>query len=477
MTRFAPRDPATLTDDQQRMLRAGSRRDVEGWVLLHLEGAPRDRGFAHGWLLAPELADALRVIRQLLVFDTGADLAWFGQAAVEMWHDKLPDELEAELRGILEGAQAAGVAITWPELLAWNGYPELICQWWPLPDKTYPKARPPGPHHGHAVVARRGLGRRTPHHCSAFVATGSYTADGGIVAAHTTWQRFANGDAYNVIIDLRPDQGQRVLMQSVPGYIASSTDFGFNGAGLVVTETSLNASGFDEDGTPEFVRARIAQQYATTIDEWVELFLRGNNGGYAGGWLLAETGTGRIGRCEVTIHATLDDPPLAIQQDGHFTGFNLAWDPVVRNRYCSDPGAWSDVLDSGARRVRFAALMEQLKGRLDASLARRVIADHHDVYLDAADHPCSRTICGHLDDDDGRFGGGGQGPWYPWGSLDGKAVDTSLVANRQLDVRWGRACGRPLDVRAFLAAHPQYDWLDGLMKDRPARPWTTVAGR
>lgn len=468
---FQTADPSTLSEEQQGWLQRAWRRDVEGWVFLHIEGAPYARGFAHGWLLAPELADALRVIEQLLVFDTGATLDYFGLAATEMWDGRLDPELEQELRGILAGAQAAGVDVDWPRLLAWNGYPELICQWWPLPDKKFPKKPLPGRNCGRPKISQRGVSVAPPHHCSAFVATGSYTADGGIVAAHTTWQRFANGDAYNVVIDLVPDSGHRVLMQSVPGYVASSTDFGFNAAGLVVTETSLNAAGFDETGgVPEFIRARRAQQHASTIDEWAKLFLDGNNGGYAGGWLLAEARTGRIGRCEVTYghHA------LVSKSDGHYTGFNLAWDPVIRNQACSDPGAWSDVTDSGARRVRYAALMEQLKGQLDASLAHRVIGDHFDEYQQQDDHPCSRTICGHLDNDDGD--NHGQGPWYPWGSLDGKAVDLDLVNAWQMDVRWGRACGQPLDVRSFLAAHPQYDWLRGLMKDRPTRPWTTFVG-
>ena len=28
---------------------------------------------------------------------------------------------------------------------------------------------------------------------------------------------------------------------------------------------------------------------------------------------------------------------------------------------------------------------------------------------------------------------------------------------------------------AFLAAHPQFDWMTGLLKSRPAQPWTEFA--
>src|SRR5258708_17483527 len=38
-----------------------------GWTYVHLEGSPSEIGFQHGYLLAPEIADALEAIR---LFDT-----------------------------------------------------------------------------------------------------------------------------------------------------------------------------------------------------------------------------------------------------------------------------------------------------------------------------------------------------------------------------------------------------------------------
>ena len=103
-------------------------------------------------------------------------------------------------------------------------------------------------------------------------------------------------------------------------------------------------------------------------------------------------------------------------------------------------------------------------------MAKAIIADHQDVYLNA-EFPCGRTICGHFDNDDQRYGGGGHGPYYPWGSLDGKVTTGELALDMTLLARWGRACGAPLDAGRFLADHPQYRWLQGYMKDRPTRPW------
>src|SRR5260370_32943409 len=37
--------------------------------------------------------------------------------------------------------------------------------------------------------------------------------------------------------------------------------------------------------------------------------------------------------------------------------------------------------------------------------------------------------------------------------------------------RWGSACGRAFDAEKFLSAHPQFDWMRGILKSRPAQRW------
>ena len=118
------------------------RHDTEGWCAVSIHGAARDRGFQHGYLLAGELRKALREIDFLLRLDTGVGFDWFAENAARMYMQVLPgsadgfgDEILAELEGIVEGANAAAGEgdrrLTLAELLGWNGYPEMICQWWP----------------------------------------------------------------------------------------------------------------------------------------------------------------------------------------------------------------------------------------------------------------------------------------------------------------------------------------------------------
>ena len=96
-----------------------------------------------------------------------------------------------------------------------------------------------------------------PGNCSAFIATGSYTKDGRIVMGHNAWTNYVVGTRWNIVFDLKPESGSRILMDGLPGVIASDDDFGVTSAGMLITETTITQfEGWDPNGKPEFVRAR-----------------------------------------------------------------------------------------------------------------------------------------------------------------------------------------------------------------------------
>ena len=480
---------------ERAVLARAERRDDHGWIYLHIEGSPFDRGFQHGYLLADELRAAIRSLTRLIYMDTGVRFEWFAKNAELLYAEMLASnaggrvtdgsgsEILAELEGIVAGANRRrgpdDDELTMAALLAWNAYPLMICQWFPAVMAGQVKAPHPLPSANPGELPPQfATGRAALHHfrhsCSAFVATGGkWTVDGRIVVAHTTWQRFANSDAYNVVIDLVPDGGSRMLMQTSPGYVFSGTDFCVTSAGLVVTETSINANGIDPTGLPEFWRVRRACQYATSIADWRGLFRDGNDGGYVNSWLLADSGRNEIACYELTLHHDVLHGP---KKNGYFAGFNIALDARVRNLDGSPPTGWDNILMSGSRRVRFDQLLAEHRGRIDATVARAVISDHGDPYL-RVDMPSSRTICGHLDNDDAHVGSSQPGPFYPWGSSDGKVTTAEMVDDLSFSARWGRACGTPLDTRSFFDAHPEYDWMRELTKDRPTQPWVQFAAQ
>src|SRR5258708_16719710 len=52
-----------------------------GWVYVHLEGSPADIGYQHGFLLAPEIQDALKAVQLLDTHNTNRDWDFFRKTA------------------------------------------------------------------------------------------------------------------------------------------------------------------------------------------------------------------------------------------------------------------------------------------------------------------------------------------------------------------------------------------------------------
>jgi hypothetical protein len=427
---------------------AGSWRGEErnGWIPVRLAGEPAQIGFQHGYLLAPEVADALAAQELLLVHDTKRDWATLRAAAEKVLWPRVEEEYRQELRGIAEGLTARGVRADLWDVLVLNANLELgyYTRWL---DKAKPAA--------------------TPERCSAFVATGSWTRDHRPVIAHNNWSGYLEGERWNVVFDLRPTHGQRILMDGMPGLIHSGDDFGMNAAGIAITETTISEfRGFDPAGVPEFVRARKAMQYATGIDDFDRIMRAGNNGGYANTWLVADTARNEIARLELgLVHMTLERTT-----DGVFFGANFPIDPGLAAEETDFP-AHDPAVSACARRTRWEQLMPEFKGRIDLAAAKRFLADHVDAYAGKADAPSERTLCGHVD-----LSPRGMKPWQdefgPAGTVQAKAADAAMVGRMELEAAMGHPCGLDFHAAEHLARYPQHAWQKGLLRDLPSRPWT-----
>ncbi len=257
----------------------GYRFERDGWIYVHLEGSPLEIGYQHGYLLAPEVAEAFAVVRLEMTHDTGRDWDFFRRVAHQMLWPKIDSEYQQELRGMVNGLRVQGTNLDLDDLVAFNAFSEL-------PDYYVPWLS--------SQEHKRPSTHETPEHCSAFVATGSWTKNHDIVMAHSNWTTYMEGSRWRIIFDIVPRSGYRILMDGFPGAIASDDDFGVNSAGMMITETTIsNFHGWDPTGKPEFVRARKAMQYADSIDSYVKIMLDENNGGYANDWLLGDRKTGR----------------------------------------------------------------------------------------------------------------------------------------------------------------------------------------
>ena len=449
--------PATVlgsgTGDEVR-LRGGYRIERDGWVFVHLEGTPERLGYQHGYLLAAEVADLLRVNKAFLEKTTGRDWAFYRRAAEQMLWKGVAPEYRREIDAIAEGLAVRGVAADRWDLVALNALEELPYYYVPWLDKR--EGKPPTTH--------------APGNCSAFIATGGQTRDGRIVMAHNAWTNYVVGTRWNVVFDLVPERGHRILMDGLPGVIASNSDFGVNSAGLLVTETTIaQFEGWDPAGRPEFARAREALQYGDSIDGFVRIMLDGNNGGYANGWLIGDNTTGEIARFELGLKRH----DLRRTRDGYFAGANFPVDPKLIAEETRFEPAKEDY-SPNTRRKRWDQLMSEFRGQIDIEAARAVVTDVHDV-ITGKPGASERTLCGCVETSPRGVPEWEWGPYYPGGTVQAKAIDATMARRMEFWAAIGHHGAPDFVAGDFLGRRPEYAWMRGLLQDLPSRPWGRFA--
>jgi hypothetical protein len=445
---FGKQGPDAANDPR---LKNAYRFERAGWVYVHLEGSAADIGFQHGYLLAAEIEDGFKAIQFLETRGTKRDWNFFRDAAQNVLWPHIEAEYRQELQGIAEGLKARGVSMDLWDVVALNAKEEL-------PDYYVPTMERQEKHSAASLKA--------PGHCSAFVATGSWTKDHKPVIAHNNWSAFPDGSRWTVIFDIVPAKGYRMLMDGFPGIIVSDDDFTINAAGLIVTETTITGfSLYDPNGIPEFVRARKAMQYASSIDDFVRIMLDGNNGGYANDWLLADNKTGEVARFELGLKLHR----VWRSKDGYFVGSNFPSDPeLIRKETNFNPNDPSSSMN--ARHKRWDELMAQNKGRIDVALAQQFLADHWDSYA-SKQEANERTLCGHIEDSPRGVPQWNRTPYYPDGAVTGKAADSTMTKNMEFVARAGHPCGQDFIAEKFLAAHSEYEWIRPALKDMKGNPW------
>lgn len=437
-----------------RLGKSFRRPPVNGWTLVHLEGRPQEVGFQHGYWLAEEIVDMANVAELELKHDTHKEWSFFRDEARLMMWPHIEEEYREELQGITDGIRARGKTLDLWDIVALNGLLE-----WSYYTKWYARE------HGDSSASNI----PKPERCSAFVATGSYTRDGKVIIAHNNWSGYLDGSRWTIVFDIVPAGGHRILMDGLPGLIASDDDFGINSAGIMITETTITGfEGYDPGGIPEFVRARKAMQYSSSIDDFWRIMVEGNNGGYANDWLVADVRTNEIASLELG----LKNVTLERTRDGYFVGANF---PI--NGKLARQETTCDVGDSGisciARRTRWEQLMSGEKGKIDVEAAKRFLSDHYDAYA-KKEGPNERTLCGHVDLSP-RGMDDWQPPYGPAGAVQNKIADAVLGRQMSFHAAAGHACGVDFKASEFLAAHPEFNWQKELLRDLPSLPWTEVS--
>jgi hypothetical protein len=443
-----------LTNEQKTWLTKASRTEKNGWIVVHLEGTPEAIGFQQGYLLANEIADLRGAMIMCYGKRTGRTWDFYRTESKRIFWSKTPEEYQNEIDGIVSGANCklGIVKIDRSDIIAMNSILEMSDYYVPwLNSKENPKAPDPAPQ----------------GHCSAIAATGSWTKDRKIVMAHNNWCPYVIGQRWNIILDIVPEKGNRVIMDALPGFIHSGDDFYINSAGLIVTETTITQfKGFDTTGVAEFVRARKAIQYATSIDEWVNTMKKMNNGGYANDWLIGDNKTGEIARLELGLKNQF----LERTKDGFFVGANFP----VNEKLIKEETTFNTSLPNtspNTRKLRWEGLIKEYKGEIDVHLAMKFMGDHYDTWR-KKEKASGLTLCGHFDEDEAEALYWGQSKFDPSGAVQGKATDGTLARNMQLWAIIGHPCGEAFIAKEYFERHPEFKYQMEFLHDMPGQIWT-----
>jgi hypothetical protein len=441
-------------------LKNGFSYNQDGWKYVSIRGGPLERGYAYGYLCAPDFKSIQNMLHFFIMESYGE--TWenmiidVNKDFKEMIHKHF-NEFYQEMQGIANGCNAGGTNTTIDEIIAWNFYCSI----------PYWYSSRSGDHVGKEGGGTTGGAKDK---CSAFIAVGDYTADGKIVAAHNSFCDFIDGQYSNVILDINPTNGFRILMQTSACWIWSGTDFFITSKGILGTETTIGGFKVYEKKFPIGFRIRKAMQYGNTLDEYVTSLLDGNSGDYANSWLFGDTNTNEIMRIELGLKYH----NIERTKNGFYIGFNATYDPRIRNIECDNSGFYDIRRHQGARQVRLGQLMDTHKGKLNIEIAKLIISDHYDVYLHKDNNPCSRTVCSHYNLDAREYMSQADRPkpFAQHGAVDGAIVDSTLAKNMSFVMRWGNSCGIPFDKNEYCDKNMQWNVFRPYLFDRPTQQWS-----
>ena len=502
-------------------IKNGVKSEINGWKCITIKGAPYARGYAHGHLVAKELEEICDMLKYSLYEDYGRPLETFIEISNDFFKPQIKTnfpELYEEMEGIAKGSgQSIDFIVMWNCFVSLDylyaslsqilearndqalneKYEKLLdihldgLKTWSYGSSQLSKISGEGGS-GEGGSGEGGSGERrgasskvarmkkskcgewngADDRCSSFIAVGSYTKDGKIVCAHNTFDNFIDGQYFNIIITIVPSSGHRMMFQSAPGYIFSGTDFFTCSSGIFGTETTLGGFNAYENKDPICCRIRQAMQYGNTLDEYVAYLTKNNSGDYASTWYFGDTNTNEIMRIELGLKYT----PVERTKNGYFIGFNAAYDPRIRNLESVNSGYDDIRRHQGARRVRLEQLMREHKGAIDENVAKQIIADHYDVYLNKI-NLCSRTVCSHYELDDRAFMSQSDRPkpYAPRGAVDGKVITSDLARELKFMGIWGSSCGTPFYKDEFCERNLQWEPLKPYLHDRISQPWTTFS--
>ena len=265
------------------------RYEDKGWIFVHIEGKPYQRGYQYGSLLADEIK---LFINKLAISGNNSDPAgaWSQRrfATDALLLRKYEEEYLTEMKGIADGAAKAGAKVFERPV----DFLDIVCINSAI-DLDYMGGAlrvTPNPLTGKSFLADEDELKISDrlHKCSSFLANNSATKDNKIVFGQLFMWGGYTGYHWNVICDVIPSEGNRLVYETFPGGIHSGADFYINSAGIMIGETTVQQTPYNAEGIPQSNRIRKAAQYANNVDDVVKIMTTKNNGMYTNDLLIGD---------------------------------------------------------------------------------------------------------------------------------------------------------------------------------------------
>ena len=410
-----PSNPALNDDNNSEIISSGQyeggyRYNIQGWVYIHIEGEPYERGYQYGYLASAEIIETIQrwsnlghtvklmklfVIKNLPKnYDKLSEQWWdiCRLKAMNTFIKQVPEEYKQEMEGMTDGIKARGGTVFGREV----EFEDIVASQF-VQDVQYSISKNPfkgfhpvrGLLNGLKEIFSREI--LNPNgHCNAFIATGDATSDGRIVVSHATIFPNYIAERCNIILDVQPSEGYRFMMTCPPGSLWSQEDWYQNDQGIILTETELVPQGpwKTRRTTPKGVRSRRAIQYSDSIDEVIQNLKDGNNGLIPNEWLIGDRKTEEIASYQQALYNT----PIKRTFDGYYWSCNLPHDVKVLAEISGVPQILLKVYSklftknclftidgetvvwNAERAQKLTELGEQYYGEIDTEIAKKIMA-------------------------------------------------------------------------------------------------------
>ncbi len=378
-----------------------------GWIVMHIEGEPYERGVQHGKLLAPEIADYVKALATFYEPKSPTQ-AWqiIRKLTNVIFLNGFSQEQLQEMQGIADGASAVGATfdrrpIDLIDIIALNASNELDSLDSALQatstglESLYLTTNLGTPKSTNLPSQQK---RPRRQRCSAFAAISPATKDGKIVFGHITMFDLYPANFYNVWLDIKPNAGHHFVMQTFPGGIHSGMDYSISDAGILMSETTLDQTDFKANGVPLAARIREATQYAESIEQAAKILSKNGNGLSTTEWILADFNRNEIALLTLGTHEQklyrssknewIENSPGFYWSDNNTKDRSVRLETIAS--FQGRPSAASVFIPS-KRDTVWLQLYDRYKGKIDLDFARLVLTKPELVSAFAVDAKYTTT--------------------------------------------------------------------------------------